>query len=283
MTNDIDSQHFLDFCVIEVTHTTGFIELKTEDIERVKKMDKEQLREHIEDQMMDDWSRGKEYVEDNQGLTGEVRITRNGMDAILVIDDMDEEPPEDTTANRMTLYEQLHDGLSDMVESGRLSEASVPEDYRWLVETLAKASGDRPEQPELKYVDMAADIKVKFPTSMDETPEAIKTGNLLISPIITDGETQQRLHTFKGKDQRPTLEECQEFVEGPIAIITIRDDGVCPIGSQLIVNEEAAMTGMEPLPVNRMATRIFLASGVTSVTGQIYGHCVLLVDGAQLT
>ena len=34
-------------------------------------------------------------------------------------------------------YEQLHDGLSDMIESGRLTEADIPEDYTWLVESLA--------------------------------------------------------------------------------------------------------------------------------------------------
>ena len=33
-------------------------------------------------------------------------------------------------------YEKLHDGLSDMVESGRLTEADIPDDYQWLVETL---------------------------------------------------------------------------------------------------------------------------------------------------
>lgn len=34
-------------------------------------------------------------------------------------------------------YEQLHDGLSDMIESGRLTEADIPEDYTWLVKSLA--------------------------------------------------------------------------------------------------------------------------------------------------
>lgn len=34
-------------------------------------------------------------------------------------------------------YEQFHDGLSNMIESGRLTESDIPEDYVWLVESLA--------------------------------------------------------------------------------------------------------------------------------------------------
>lgn len=34
-------------------------------------------------------------------------------------------------------YHQLHDGLSDMIESGRLTEEAIPDDYQWLVEALA--------------------------------------------------------------------------------------------------------------------------------------------------
>jgi hypothetical protein len=32
----------------------------------------------------------------------------------------------------------LHDGLSDMIESGRLRADHIPDDYQWLVETLVK-------------------------------------------------------------------------------------------------------------------------------------------------
>lgn len=35
-------------------------------------------------------------------------------------------------------YGRLHDGLSDMIESGRLTEADIPDDYQWLVETLSE-------------------------------------------------------------------------------------------------------------------------------------------------
>lgn len=34
-------------------------------------------------------------------------------------------------------YGKLHDGLSDMIEEGRLTEADIPDDYQWLVETLS--------------------------------------------------------------------------------------------------------------------------------------------------
>lgn len=33
-------------------------------------------------------------------------------------------------------YQKLHDGLSDMIESGRLVESDIPNDYRWLVDGL---------------------------------------------------------------------------------------------------------------------------------------------------
>lgn len=33
-------------------------------------------------------------------------------------------------------YKALHDGLSDMIEGGRLIEANIPDDYQWLVRAL---------------------------------------------------------------------------------------------------------------------------------------------------
>jgi hypothetical protein len=36
-------------------------------------------------------------------------------------------------------YRALHDGLSDMIESGRLSESNIPDDYQWLVDMLVEA------------------------------------------------------------------------------------------------------------------------------------------------
>jgi hypothetical protein len=37
-------------------------------------------------------------------------------------------------------YRRLHDGLSEMIEEGRLTEAAVPDDYRWLVAMLLRAN-----------------------------------------------------------------------------------------------------------------------------------------------
>lgn len=45
------------------------------------------------------------------------------------------------------LYRRLADGLSDMVEEGRLSEADCENDYAWLVDTLAKIAGADPGTP----------------------------------------------------------------------------------------------------------------------------------------
>lgn len=46
----------------------------------------------------------------------------------------------------LATYRKLADGLSDMVEGGRLREADIPDDYQWLVATLAKIAGLDPKQ-----------------------------------------------------------------------------------------------------------------------------------------
>lgn len=43
-------------------------------------------------------------------------------------------------------YFKLHDGLSDMIEDGRLTREMIPDDYDWLVQTLA--GGAEQEPPE---------------------------------------------------------------------------------------------------------------------------------------
>ena len=43
-------------------------------------------------------------------------------------------------AARLAIYKDLHDGLSDMIESGRLKRDDIPEDYAWIVATLAKTA-----------------------------------------------------------------------------------------------------------------------------------------------
>lgn len=46
-------------------------------------------------------------------------------------------PPDDWEVDLLVAYRALHDGLSDMIESGRLTEADCPDDYAWLVDRLA--------------------------------------------------------------------------------------------------------------------------------------------------
>ena len=41
----------------------------------------------------------------------------------------------------MRRYWDLQDGLSEMIESGRLTIDDIPDDYQWLVETLASLEG----------------------------------------------------------------------------------------------------------------------------------------------
>lgn len=38
-------------------------------------------------------------------------------------------------------YRRLHDGLMDMLDTGRLTEADIPDDYQWLVNSLAAPEG----------------------------------------------------------------------------------------------------------------------------------------------
>lgn len=43
--------------------------------------------------------------------------------------------------NTLQRYHALHDRLSDMIEDGRLKKADFPDDYDFLVESLADLSG----------------------------------------------------------------------------------------------------------------------------------------------
>lgn len=38
-------------------------------------------------------------------------------------------------------YHQLHDGISDMIEAGRLTSKDIPRGLTWLVETLTRIAG----------------------------------------------------------------------------------------------------------------------------------------------
>lgn len=48
------------------------------------------------------------------------------------------------TEEAVTKYRRLHDGLSDMVEGGRLDESDIPDDYQWLVDSLAELAAVDP-------------------------------------------------------------------------------------------------------------------------------------------
>ncbi len=47
-------------------------------------------------------------------------------------------------SNPLPRYRALHDGLSNMVEEGRLKQRDIPDDYHWLVESLAELAGMDP-------------------------------------------------------------------------------------------------------------------------------------------
>ena len=85
-----------------------------------------------------DW---RESYEDWDAMSGDM----DGCDLIEHPAVMGERLPLDT----LQLYRRLADGLSDMVEGGRLKEADCPDDYRWLVEKLAAIAAADPGQPEL--------------------------------------------------------------------------------------------------------------------------------------
>lgn len=48
---------------------------------------------------------------------------------------------------RLRRYRDLADGLSDMVEGGRLNEGDIPDDYEWLVTLLARIAAADPGAP----------------------------------------------------------------------------------------------------------------------------------------
>ncbi len=55
-------------------------------------------------------------------------------------------------------YRALADGLSDMVEAGRLNEVDIPDDYEWLVAMLAKIAELDPADPKCRHGDTAGGI-----------------------------------------------------------------------------------------------------------------------------
>ncbi len=53
------------------------------------------------------------------------------------------------TARELASYRRLHDGLSDMIEGGRLTQADIPDDYDWLLLSLLDVNSetDKAENP----------------------------------------------------------------------------------------------------------------------------------------
>jgi hypothetical protein len=274
ITLDANDQIYFEWCMREATDNCYSMMVTPEQAALIRKLTPEQIRDFIFED--GDGEQGKQYVHDSIGAVGDVGLFTNkgGREKLH---DLGNDPDDSiTTANRMTVYEQLHDGLSDMIEGGRLLRESIPDDYQWLVEKLAMASGATP-QPEPKTIDMAATISVKV-----ARPDMVTTGNITIEREHKTGNGMM-LHTFQGPDGKPTLEACQAIVEGDIEIVTVKADTMVPIGSQLIVNEQGCMAGQEPLPVNVAASRLYHSTCVAGTTTMIHGHAVLLVDGAQLT
>ena len=51
-----------------------------------------------------------------------------------------------TTKQILTAYRKLHDGLSDMIEEGRLTMTDIPNDYDWLVTQIVALVDLDPEE-----------------------------------------------------------------------------------------------------------------------------------------
>lgn len=62
----------------------------------------------------------------------------------------------DVIPDAQPFYRHLADGLSDMIEEGRLTEAMVPADYRWIVALLVKIAGVDPAEPATPMADVRA-------------------------------------------------------------------------------------------------------------------------------
>ncbi len=72
--------------------------------------------------------------EEIAGAVGDGRESGLFDDTSVTLGDLESVDIETVLEN----YRKLHDGLSDMIEEGRLTEAGIPDDYQWLVEKLAE-------------------------------------------------------------------------------------------------------------------------------------------------
>lgn len=91
------------------------------------------------------------------------------------------------TASLLPKYRALHDGLSDMIEEGRLNEADIPDDYRWLVDTLVEIAGLDPAKVVLKEMEPPS-IRV-FNVTVQQTVIKTKTFRVLAK---NEGDARKR-------------------------------------------------------------------------------------------
>ena len=94
----------------------------------------------------------------------------------------------------------LHDGLSDMIEGGRLTEAAIPDDYRWLVDSLAALTAAKP-------VPVVEDDYVDAETDYDQ--QCIST-DLPTCPRCLTRSTDRTTETQDGKVYEFKCRNCKE-------------------------------------------------------------------------
>lgn len=93
---------------------------------------------------------GRNRAANHFGLTDQVVWAARSCDASLFDAELDGFSVEEEAQAHalplatMQLYRRLADGLSDMVEEGRLCEGDIPDDYRWLVELLGEIAAADP-------------------------------------------------------------------------------------------------------------------------------------------
>jgi hypothetical protein len=87
------------------------------------------------------WNDRHTAIGAHPGVQGQRDVTM-GLNDTVTLDENGEidEPVRTEDDALLQHYRQLHDGLSDMIEEGRLTEAAIPDDYRWLVAMLLRAN-----------------------------------------------------------------------------------------------------------------------------------------------
>ena len=103
-------------------------------------------------------------------------------------------------------YTALHDGLSDMIEGGRLTHEMIPDDYDWLLLTLLDANGI---------------------ANKAKTAKAFKIGQKVASLIVIigdDDKEQERCFPVGTKGHVLMHEENRTHVVFPDGVTNVFDD-----------------------------------------------------------